>query len=88
MVKKQLILKLTAKEDAIVRGTEQATEMVDLMVENWDQIRDKYFGMDMSEQEDMMDHFNSSIENLGDALFGDEANPRDFQQFVGGLEDE
>ena len=48
MVKKQLVLKLTAKEDAIVRGTEQATEMVDLMVENWDQIRDKYFGMYMS----------------------------------------
>ena len=52
--------------------------MVDLMVENWDGIRDKFFDLTMSEQEEMMDHFNSTIENLGDSLFGDEANPKDF----------
>ena len=35
-----------------------------------------------------MDHFNCSINNLGDSLFGDEANPEDFKKFIDGLEDE
>ena len=35
-----------------------------------------------------MDHFNSRISSLGDCLFGDEANPEDFRQFIGGFEDE
>ena len=35
-----------------------------------------------------MDHFNSTIENLGDTLFGDDAGIDDFRQFVGGFQDE
>ena len=36
----------------------------------------------------MMTHFNGVIENLGDTMFGDDANINDFRQFVSGLEAE
>ena len=35
-----------------------------------------------------MDHFNCAINNLGDNLFGDDANVIDFKKFMGALEDE
>ena len=71
-----------------VRGTEQASELVDLMVDNWDQLQDKYKNQSVEDREEMMDHFNGALNNLGDTLFGDDATPDDFRQFVGGLEDE
>ena len=36
----------------------------------------------------MSEHFNMTLEGLGDVLFGDEANVEDFQEFTNGLEDE
>ena len=33
----------------------------------------------------MMDHFNGEIENLGNSLFDDGANPEDFKQFAEGF---
>ena len=71
-----------------VRGTEKANEMVELMVDNWDQLQDKFNDYSEAEKDEMMDHFNCCINNLGDSLFGDEANPEDFKQFIDGLEDE
>ena len=62
--------------------------MVELMSENWEQLQEKFRGQTEAEKEDMMDHFNSSIENLGDTLFGDDANIDDFKNFVTNLEDE
>ena len=62
--------------------------MVELMSENWEQLQEKFRGQTEAEKGDMMDHFNSTIENLGDTLFGDDSNINDFKQFVSGLEDE
>ena len=84
----KLVLKLKGADEAKARGTEQASEMVELMSENWEQLQEKFRGQTEAEKGDMMDHFNSTIENLGDTLFGDDSNINDFKQFVSGLEDE
>ena len=62
--------------------------MVELMSSNWAQLQEKFAGQTEAEKEDMLDHFNSSIENLGDTLFGDDANIDDFKNFVTNLEDD
>ena len=84
---KKLLLKLSDADEAKARGTEQATEIIELMVDNWEQIQEKFSGQTQSEKEEMMDHFNSAIENLGDVLFGEDSNIDDFEQFAGGFED-
>ena len=84
----KLVLKLIDADVALARGTEQASEMVELMSSNWSSLQEKFNGQTEAEKEDMMDHFNSSIENLGDTLFGDDANIDDFKNFVTNLEDE
>ena len=84
----KLVLKLKGADEAKARGTEQAPEMLELMLDNWDQLQEKFKSQTETEKEDMMDHFNSSIENLGDTLFGDDANIDDFKNFVTNLEDE
>ena len=86
----KISLKLSKEkiDAAKARGTEQASEMLELMVDNWEQLQEKFKTQTEAEKEDMMDHFNSTIENLGDTLFGDDANIEDFKAFIGGLEDE
>ena len=81
-------LTLVPKEAKDARGTKQASEMLELMVDNWDQLQEKYNDQTEAEKEEMCDHFNSAIENLGDTLFGDEPNVDDFRAFVQGLKDE
>ena len=61
--------------------------MVELMVENWDQLQEKFTEYSESEKEEMIDHFNSTIDALGDTLFGDDANLDDFKQLCGSLEE-
>ena len=34
-----------------------------------------------------MDFFNTSLENLGDTLFGDDTTPEDLATYVSGLDD-
>ena len=53
--------------------------MLELMLDNWDQLQEKFKSQTETEKEDMMDHFNSKIENLGDTLFGEGANSDDFK---------
>ena len=36
----------------------------------------------------MLEYFNSAIENLGDTLFGDDAEVEAFKDFITGLEKE
>ena len=61
--------------------------MLELMVENWDQLQEKFADYSESEKEEMIDHFNNTIENLGDMLFGDDANVDDFEQLVSSFEE-
>ena len=76
---KKIVLKLPSSDEAIVRGTEQATEMVEIMTENWDQLQEAFKGYSDDEKEELMDHFNCAIDSLGDALFGDDSNISDFK---------
>ena len=54
------------------------------MIDNWDQLKEKFNGYTESEKEDLVEHFNCAIFNLGDNLFGDDANPKDFRKFMEG----
>ena len=85
---KRLQIKPKNKHLGQARGTTQASEMVEIMIDNWDQLQDKFNSQTESEKEEMMDHFNCSIDNLGDTLFGDDANPDDFKKLIKGLEDD
>ena len=76
---KRLVLKPQNPNLVKVHGSEQASEMVDLMVDNWDQLQDKYQRMSDEDRDEMMDHFNSALNNLGETLFGGDANPDDFK---------
>ena len=88
MSKVKIVLKPKRPELVKVRGTEQASEMVELMIDNWVQLQSKFNDYSESDKDDLMDHFNCAINNLGESLFGDDANPEDFKQFMDGLEDE
>ena len=44
--------------------------------------------MSETEKEDMIEHFNATVDGLGDTMFGDDANVNDLIAFVDGLEDE
>ena len=83
---KRLVLKPKGEKGS--RGTEAAKEMLELMTENWDQLQDKFNSQNESEKSEMLEHFNQTIECLGDTLFGDDCNIEDFTAFVDGLEDE
>ena len=62
--------------------------MVEIMTDNWAELQEKFTGYTEAEKEELMDHFNCAIENLGDVLFGDESNKGDFKSFIKALEDE
>ena len=66
-------LKIQAK-GAGSRGTEQAEQMVELMCETWDLIQSKFAEQTESEKEEMLELFNSKVEDLGDSLFGDDSD--------------
>ena len=79
IMKVQILLKPKRPELVKVRGTEQASEMVELMIDNWDQLQSKFNDYSESDKDDLMDHFNCAINNLGESLFRDDANPEDFK---------
>ena len=81
-------LQFKPKSDKGARGTKQASEMLELMVENWDQLQEKFADYSESEKEEMIDHFNNTIENLGDMLFGDDANKEEFEELVNQSDEE
>ena len=79
-------LRLTCRARG-ARGTLQAKEMLDLMTENWSQIQENFHAQEEQDREDMLEHFNQAIEELGDQLFGEDASKDDFDRFVRGLDD-
>ena len=76
------------EEEEGSRGTEQAPQMVELMLDNWDQLQQKFADYSESEKEEIIEHFNSTIDALGDSLFGDEANKAEFQDLVENCDEE
>ena len=81
----KLIIK--AKSEGM-RGTEAAKEIVNLMCENWEPLQEKYKAQPNAEQEEMIEHFNSAVEGLGDALFGDDSGEEEFKTFATDLNEE
>ena len=70
------------------RGTEQAPEMLDLMQENWEDLQSAFSGYSKEEQDELLDHFNQALEDLGDNLFGTDSNIEDLRTFVLSQEEE
>ena len=50
-------------------------------------MREKHNSGSEEEKDEMIDFFNSNLENLGDTLFGDDATPDDIATYVDGLDD-
>ena len=65
-----------------VRGTESAAEVIEMLAQNWHQFRDNYNSLEQEEQDGLLRHFESLIENLGDILFGEDSNAEDMEKFV------
>ena len=80
-------LKISLKKKIGARGTESAEEMLELLNDNWEQVQERYNACSESEKEEMLEHFNSSQENLGEALFGADAQIEELQNYVNGLEE-
>ena len=80
-------LKISLKSKIGARGTESADEMLELLNDNWEQVQERYNACSESEKEEMLEHFNSSQENLGEALFGADAQIEELQNYVNGLEE-
>ena len=68
------------------RGTTSATELVDLLDENWSQVQEKFGDLSESDKQDMLDHFNASVEDIGEALFGEGATIDELRDLVSGLD--
>ena len=66
------------------RGTEQADRVIDILIENWDQIQNVYKSKSEDEQEELLAHFESIHNDLGDCLFGENASAEDVKLFVQG----
>ena len=79
-------LKISAKKDG-ARGTENCAAMLDTLKDHFDQIRDAYQNRPEDERDELMDHLNSCMENLGDMLFGDDATADDLTPYVTALDD-
>ena len=86
MAIKKLVIKLRGTHGA--RGTQAADEVMDMLKENWDEIQDKFNALTESEKNDMLEHFNADFENVGDTLFGAEAQIEALTEYVNGLDEE
>ena len=86
MAIKRLVIKLKGAHGA--RGTEAADELVDMLKENWEQIQTKYNELTETEKNKMLEHFNSSFENIGDMLFGEEADFIYVDEYINCLDEE
>ena len=68
------------------RGTKDAVYCVELCGLNWEEIQTAFGKVSEQEQEDLSNHFNSAVEGVGDALFGEDL--KDFKTKMNGLNDE
>ena len=57
-----------------VRGTAASNDLVEAFTENWDHVKQSYNSKSDEEKEELMDFFNTTIENLGSILFGDDTD--------------
>ena len=81
-------LRLQIANAAAKRGTADGAAMVEMLVDNWQQLQEKFNAQNQTEKEEMSEHFNMTVDGLADSLFGDDANIDDFRTFCDGLEDE
>ena len=65
-----------------VRGTEDASELIEVFEANWAQVQQKFKDMAKGEQEEMTNYFNSQIDGLSDALFGEDSEPNDLKVLI------
>ena len=70
-----------------VRGTQASQDLLETLKENWEQMRKAYNEKDDGEKEEMLNYFNSAIENFGETLFGDDSESNELGDFVNALTD-
>ena len=88
MATKQLkFTPIKLNNDGNKRGTKSANDLVETLTENWNQMRKSYNEKDAGEKEEMLDFFNSAIDNLGEILFGDDSESAELADFVNSLDD-
>ena len=65
-------------------------QVLDMAKNNWDQIQDKFKGLEEEGKEELIDHFNSfdGEQSLGNALFGDDPEYDEFRDSVMQLDNE
>ena len=84
---KKLVINLR-KGDQGSRGTEKASEVVEMLSNNWDQFRESFDEMAEDEQNAMMEFFESLDENYSDILFGEDSSAEDMVRYILSREDE
>ena len=77
---------LKIKKDG-VRGTENASKVIEMLTQNWTQFRDNFNSLEKEERDELFGHFEAFMENLGDILFGPDSNAEDMERFVHARQD-
>ena len=76
------------EENAEASGTGAVDRLKEVLWQNWGQVQQKYNEMVEEEKSDILEHFNSAYENIGDKLFGNEAELAAVLEYVTGLNEE
>ena len=83
---KPLKLKMRQKPG---RGTSDPNQIIDNLIENWEDIKNSLKALSEEEQDEMKQFFNEFTEeadSLGDSLFGDDAS--EFKTDIGFISDD
>ena len=78
-------LRLTPKSE-LIRGFADAKIALEILTSNWNEITVAYNRCSKDEKQELIDHFNTVTNEVGDALFG--GNVNDFKSKIDGLNDE
>ena len=78
--------KIKAAKPFGARGTTDATQLVELLEENWSAIQEKFNELSESDKQEMLDHFEASVENIAEALFGDGTTIGELREVVSNLD--
>ena len=69
------------------RGTKASGDLVEALQANWDHMRKQFNEKEAAEQEEMLEYFNSAIDNLGETLFGADSESGELSDFANALDD-
>ena len=86
VLKKFLRLIPKSPKPKLIRGSADAKIALEILTSNWNEITVAYNRCSKDEKQELIDHFNTVTNEVGDALFG--GNVNDFKSKIDGLNDE